>query len=78
MVGSIIRAEPEALAADAFGLADAQMSIAPPLAAAPAADPVSVGVSAVLDAHSGALTTAVEHSGLLRAHDYGGGLSICW
>ena len=39
-----------------------------PLAVAPAADPVSMGAAAVLDAHSGVLSMVVEHSGLLRAH----------
>jgi len=68
VVASIIRVEPEELTADALGLADAQIPIAPPLAVPPAADPTSQGVSAVLDSHSGALTMVAEHSGALRAH----------
>jgi hypothetical protein len=39
VVASIIRAEPEALAADAFGLADARMSIAPPQLVTPMPTP---------------------------------------
>jgi hypothetical protein len=67
-VASIIQVEPESLAADALDLADSQVPIVPPMAVAPAADPVSQGVAAVLEAHSGALTTVVEHSGALRVH----------
>ena len=63
-----IQVEPESLTADALGLADSQVPIVPPMAVAPAADPVSQGVAAVLEAHSGALATVVEHSGALRAH----------
>ncbi len=65
---SAIRVEPEALAADGLRLADTQMPIEPPLAGAPAADPTSQGVSALLDSHSGALAMVVQHSGALRAH----------
>ncbi len=63
-----VQVEPESLTADALGLADAQLPIVALVAIAPAADPVSQGVAAVLEAHSGALTTVVEHSGALRAH----------
>ena len=65
---SIIRVQPEELTADALGLADAQMPITPPLGVPLAADPVSQGVSALCDSHSGALAMTVEHSGALRAH----------
>lgn len=68
MVASIIRVEPDALTADALGLVDAQAPVAPPLAAAPAVDPVSAGAAEILEAHSGSLATVVEHSGSLRAH----------
>ena len=54
-----IQVEPESLTADALGLADSQVPIVPPMAVAPAADPVSQGVAAVLEAHSGALTTLI-------------------
>jgi len=67
-VALTIQVEPDSLTADALGLADSQVPIVPPMAVAPAADPVSQGVAAVLEAHSGALTTVVEHSGALRAH----------
>jgi hypothetical protein len=67
LVGSI-QVEPESLTADALDLADAQVPITPPATVPPAADPVSQGVTAVLEAQSAALTTVVEHSGTLRAH----------
>lgn len=63
-----IQVEPESLTADALDLADSQVPIVPPMAVAPAGDPVSQGVAAVLEAHSGALATVVEQSGALRAH----------
>jgi hypothetical protein len=67
-VASTIQVEPDSLTADALDLADSQVSIVPPMAMAPAADPVSQGVAAVLETHSGALTAVVDHSGALRAH----------
>jgi hypothetical protein len=75
-VASIIQVEPESLTADALDLADSQVPIVPPISLAPAADPVSQGVAAVLEAHSGALTTVVEHSWALRVHG-GAVLSRC-
>jgi hypothetical protein len=59
VVGAI-QVEPELLTADALDLADAQVPIVPPIAVPPAADPVSQGVAAVFEAHSGALTTVVD------------------
>ena len=58
MAALIIQVEPESLTADALDLADSQVPIVP-MAVAPAADPVSQGVAAVLEAHSGALTTLI-------------------
>jgi hypothetical protein len=67
-VASTIQVEPDSLTTDALDLADSQVPIVPAMAMAPAADPVSQDVAAVLEAHSGALTTVLDHSGALRAH----------
>jgi hypothetical protein len=53
-VASSIRVDPYSLTGDALHLANAQVPIVAPVAVAPAGDPVSHGVSGVLDAHSGA------------------------
>ena len=67
-MASIIRVEPQSLSGDALDLASAVVPIVVPVAVSPAADPVSPGVTGVLEAHSAALSTVVEHSGALRAH----------
>jgi hypothetical protein len=68
VVAAIIRVERDSLTSDALHLADAQVPIVAPVAVSPAGDPVSEGGTAVLGAHSAALSTVVEHSGALRAH----------
>jgi hypothetical protein len=67
-VASVVRVDTHELASDARSLADAAVPIPPPAATPPAADPVSQGVTIVLGAHSGALSTLVEHSAALRVH----------
>ena len=49
-----IQVEPESLTADALGLADSQVPIVPPMAVAPAADPVSlvIFIPAIIIAHA--------------------------
>jgi hypothetical protein len=63
-----VRVDPEALVSQARGLAGSQTVPLDPVVAAPAADPVTLGAVAALQAHVAALATVVGHSGALRAH----------
>jgi hypothetical protein len=58
---------PEALTAAGVGLADIQRAIASDAVIPPAADPVSAGIVAILDAHGAGLSALLAHAGVLRA-----------
>ena len=67
-MGEILRVDTALLAGDGHGLADSRLSITPPTAISPAADPISEEMTALLAAHSTALAAVIEHSGGLRVH----------
>jgi PE family len=64
----VVQVDPDGLTNHATDLAGSQQAPVTPDCVPPGADPISASAVAVLMGHVGALSTVLEHGGLVSAH----------